>query len=59
MFIPKFMNLFPNSVVLLRRSLFSKSYTCHYATSGSKYFIIMFNYFNVIETRTSTFLYYI
>ena len=37
------MKQFPNSLSLLKGSLSSKSYTCHYATSGSKYLIIMFD----------------
>ena len=43
MIIPKYMKQFPNSLSLLKGSLSSKSYTCHYATSGSKYLIIMFD----------------
>ena len=45
MIIPKYMKQFPNSLSLLKDSLSSKSYrpTCHYATSGSKYLIIMFD----------------
>ena len=37
------MKQFPNSLSLLKGSLSSKSYACHYATSGSKYLIIMFD----------------
>ena len=33
--------MFPNSLSLLKGSLSSESYTCHCATSGSKYLIIM------------------
>ena len=40
MIIPKFMRQFPNSLSR-NGSLSSKSYTCYYATSGSKYLIIM------------------
>ena len=43
MIMPKYMKQFPNSLSLLKGSLSFKSYACHYATSGSKYLIIMFD----------------
>ena len=49
MIIPKYMRQFPNSLSLLKGSLSSKSYTCHYATSGSKYLIIMFDILMLLE----------